>query len=393
MKIKISYLFISALFISSFSIQAETNTIRFTVNQSDYGNYKSKAKKFFFNSSTVSVNGEASITSKLETRGQSCIGADRRCLGADMDSEVKLFLNNAENDIWKTDGIILASMTQDTGYINNKIGFAFTKRMGLPTVKNTYAEVIMNNSSLGLYLIQQKPQKLAKKEKSGFIGRRREEGNIELKKFFPENAKYTSNQYIEAFDYMYYFIKKPKGVNLYDFLKIRMNIEKYFKLLTLQTMLKNGDYSDEVFFYAVNSPQGIYFDIIPWDFEDLFSSPHPTRANKTAAKGGWFNKSILYSFEDPLDIAIFKDTQLHNAFKETAKNYLNTVLTETLIDESINEVRETILPYLDNARILSVSARDEASFGTAYTKIGILNLLEKRRLEIKLRRSELLKGL
>lgn len=393
MKKKSSLLLSLALLSTSFMAHAQTNSIRLKVTPNDYQNYTSKSKKYIFTSPSADVNGQGPLASKLETRGQSCIGASRRCFGLDISAETKLFLNNSENEIWKTDDMVLASMGQDTGYINNRIGFAFTKRMGLPTVKSTYAEVSMNGYSLGLYLAQQKPHKLAKKAKSGFIGRRREAGNIELKKYFPKNAKYPLTTYIESFDYMYSVAKNPKGVNLYNFLSRRMNLDKYFKLLTLHSMLKNGDYTDELFFYAVNLPQGIYFDIIPWDFEDLFAAPHPTRANKKAMKKGWFNESILYSFEDPLDKAIFENRELHDAFKRTAKNYLNTVLTEALIDDSINEVKAAINPYLDNNRIFILSTRDEASRGSAYTKYGILNLLEIRRSEIKSRRLELLRRL
>lgn len=390
MKLNIFFLLSFSFFTST--LLAQTNIIKLNVSQNDYQNYKAKNKKYIFKNANATVNDSGPIASSLSTRGQSCIGAPRRCFGIDLNMDAKLILESGEK--WKTDGIILASMSQDTGYINNKIGFAFTKRMGLPTVKNTYSEVLINGQSLGLYLAQQKPHKLAKKAKSGFVGRRREEGNLEIKKFYPEEAKFSQIQYQEAFDGMYQAIKKyPESPNLYRYLNSKMNLNKYFKLLTLQSMLRNGDYTDELYFYAVANSSGIYFDIIPWDFEDLFNNPHPTKANKKALKKGWFNETILYSFEDPLDSAIFKNQQLHKAFKDTAKAYLENVLTEKMIDQSLDEVRSSITPYLDNNEIFRLSTLDESSRGTAYSKYGILNLLEQRRMEIKSRRKELLSKL
>lgn len=389
---------LSALMMSATAAySATTNVIRLQISQSDYEKYaapaKGNEKKVELSGATVSVNGSAYQSAKLKTRGQSCLGASRRCFALEAASDFTLYTDKGK--AWQVDEINLASMYEDTAYINNKIGWALAKELGLSTVKNTYVELVINGRSQGLYLALQKPTKVAKKLKSGIIIRRREEGYFEVKKYYPQFARYTKTQYLSTLEWLYSSIKatKGQGSDIYSKIKGRVNMPQYFRLLTLQTLIYNGDYSDEVYFYARPGINGLAFDILPWDFEDLFAKPHESSANKRAYKDGWFSNSILYSFEDPLDVVFYNNYQAKSELNTNAKMILTKYLTPELFRKVIDKVKKSVSPYLDNKNILTMSYYDEHANGGYYSKKGVLDLLETRYAQMVARREQLLRKL
>ncbi|MBT3982307.1 MAG: hypothetical protein HOE90_13195 [Bacteriovoracaceae bacterium] len=379
------------LLLSTTTLHAVVNKIDIRVEPSEFRSHLQIEDKFEFSWAKASVNGQPEAAAELSTRGNSCLGAPRRCFKIKFAEDIRLKIS--ETKFWEVKNFNLTSMWQDNGYINHKIGMGLAKKLKLLSLKNTYVLLTVNKKPYGLYIALQKPTKNLKT--SPYVARRREEGEADTKKYRSKIAgSYSEADFITAYESMYERIQNRNDETLYGFLKERLNIENYFKLLALHTLLRNGDYTDELFFYArpLEQTQGkIYFDILPWDFEDLFSSPHDGKPNKKAGKKGYFKKTILYSFEDPLDMAIARNSSLYRKFLARAKNTLEIELTDEVIDQVIKKVHSKITPYLDFPGVYSASKRDEIHDDQVYSKGYILNLLEKRKSELKSRRKLLLR--
>ena len=67
---------------------------------------------------------------------------------------------------------------------------------------------------------------------------------------------------------IYKSLKKQNGEELYKTLNQWIDLDNYMKWLAFNFLVRNGDYTDEVFLYI--DPEINKFKIIPWDYDDLF---------------------------------------------------------------------------------------------------------------------------
>ena len=96
---------------------------------------------------------------------------------------------------------------------------------------------------------------------------------------------------------------------MYDSLNAVVHLDHYFQWLAFNYLIKNGDYTDELFLYL--STEDKRFDIIPWDYDDIFKSqPHDgfEKRNKV------LDHKLLFSAEAYIDIVIDKDPFLYLEF-------------------------------------------------------------------------------
>lgn len=373
---------------------AATNHIDLKIAKTDEARYPKTEKPYIFKDVELKVGETAWQEGKLKTRGQSCLGAPRRCFKVEGTQKVS-FTN--KDKTWKVKKFNLVSMWQDHGYINHVIGLGLSKKIGLKSYNYQFSTVSINGKPNGLYLVVQRPSKTLKN--SPWFGRRRSVGSIEAKKYREDKAAgIKENRFETAYYEMYDILndrKFKKRKDAYSFFKSRMDIDSYFRLLALHSLVKNGDYTDELFFYAVNPAKTggkIYFKILPWDFEDLFAPPHDMH---TGENGKWRNKkyfkrTILYSFEDPLDQGLAMNKYFYKSFVPKAKEVLNVKITDKVIDEVVDDIKAKITPYLRKTEFLKMSRLDEGSDEKEYTAEYVLKLLEKRRREMKANRRNLL---
>lgn len=363
------------------------NTLHLKLSDSDYSQLKaSRGKKIAISNVTAQVhftNGDQETLSNviLETRGQSCLGAVRRCY--DIKFENKVVANATTR--FKEKSFNLVSMWQDRGYVSNQISFEILRKLNLFDLKMEYATLTINGQSEGLYLVMQKPQQAIKEiTKDAWIARRGYSGSAETK----EEAKSASTQALSAYyKSIYTDLKSSSADYVAQSLNQKMNLAQYFSWLTINSLLKNGDYSDEVYVYIDAANMSKKVEIFPWDFDDVFKKPHTSKVNTEHA--ALFETSLIYNLENPIDRAIQFNSILNNQFKATADQLLNKQIDDRFISEVTNTVRQRILPYLARQDVLMASKLDGGQGVTAQTVEGILKLrsqqLRERLKELRLR--------
>ncbi|RNF20213.1 hypothetical protein TcG_03793 [Trypanosoma cruzi] len=84
-----------------------------------------------------------------------------------------------------------------------------------------------------------------------------------------------------------------------------LDLPQYMAWIAINTILQNGDYDDEVFFYGVLKPiqygnsnfqSPIYLGVMGWDYDTVFSPCH---------RKVWFKASVMYCAETTLDKSIY----------------------------------------------------------------------------------------
>lgn len=381
--VKIFSLLILGSFLLIMNAKAEvgaTNEVRITISAEAMVALPRTAKGLEIQAQ-VQINKDPAQAAIMKLRGQSCMSAKRKCMGLKFENKVSF---NGDNNL-QAKKFNFVSMWVDQGYISSKIGYEFLRAMQISDLRSEYAEVFLNGQSQGLYLVTENPEvgmKRAAQTDNIFIGRRAYGARISISEGVKPGALYTDKQFISAFNSITQQLTTKTGHALQVALEEKMNLTRYINWLILNSVLSSGDYSDEVYFYARSDASQIYFDIFAWDYDDLFKrAPHSSQANTSRVKD--VKAKIIYSYENPLDVAIADDEVLYNRVKFLTDQMINAPDFDQVISRVIAKVRASIEPYLDRASVLENARRD--NYKKPYTKEYILNLLQQRQAEIKAR--------
>ncbi len=160
---------------------------------------------------------------------------------------------------------------------------------------------------------------------------------------------------------LYAYLDQYTGEELYKVLSEILNLEMYMKWLAFNFLVKNGDYTDEVYFYI--DPGSNRYNIIPWDFDDIFSSvPHEGYDHIDPV----IIDKYIFSSEDPLDVKIVEDEYLYSIYLDQFHNILTTLSPEK-IKEELEIIFSELYPYYSNEEIMNMSKYDwfdEVNFTT-----------------------------
>lgn len=329
----------------------------------------------------IAVNGGAFLKGEIESRGQSClIAAKRPCLNFKVEKK-QAFLGQTGLD---GKALSLVSMWQDRGYFSSKLGFEIFRELKIFDIRSEYTLLTINDLPYGLYLVTDKPKKVvAKMTEDAWIGRRGYKTRIEV---VEDSKTITKAEGTKRFQDLYKVIATQSGQKLYEELQARMNLERYMQWILINSVLMNGDYADEVFFYIDGADRSRKFDIMPWDFDDLFKPPHPS-ADNTAHKAE-IESGLLYGFENPLDQKLSSDPVLNEALKLEAKK-LFAKITPELIGRVIDRIDADLSTYAAEKSVLEGGVRD--SYRKPYTAEFFKKNAEARKTEI-LKRLAILKA-
>ena len=442
-----------------FSVPEGTNRIWISINGDFEQILKDSHNQKFdtFKDTEIKVNDSAGYKGEqvkgLTTRGQTCLKAPRRCLGIKLSEKITFRLSNAQSVATKN--FSLSSMWQDLGYANSNLGYSILAQAGLFPIRHLYAEVLIKDSSSngkylskGLYLITENPDKALGDDKgvaAPYVLRRgyRSEqfGDIKLPGGLPDvsgakvevykkelenekiNNPFSETAYSKAYQEIYTAgVYKKSGVALYEELSQRMDIDAYLKWLAINSFLKNGDYTDEVYFYAdaqkAVKEGKIYFRIMGWDYDGLFAEPHLKLLVKSKAGleilkdilgigGGGesdrlkshgipikvLDQTLLYSAEDNLDLKIGVDAYLYKKYLETLRTVVSVDLSDAKVRALAEKIYQELFPYLNSPAILAQSQRDDLPNGykNGYTKENIRRRLDEIVQLLATRRSEILR--
>ncbi|NNF33668.1 MAG: hypothetical protein HKN68_06150, partial [Saprospiraceae bacterium] len=153
--------------------------------------------------------------------------------------------------------------------------------------------------------------------------------------------------------------KGRKLSNDYEGKELEMEINKiidlrrYYRWLSFNYLVMNGDYTDEVFFYYDDDNNT--FKVIPWDYDDVFSSqPHE----------GWqqrkknINNSLIFSGEAYLDRVIDKDEYMYLQYLDEFDKLIEN-MTPEMVEKSFLQVYQELYPFYTTPEILERSSLDQ----------------------------------
>jgi spore coat protein H len=324
------------------------NSISFTLAPKKLNEiHDSKGSKINVKLGEVLINTTAIPVDRFRIRGSSSSQYYRKSYNVHLQKKVSLF----EKDTVSTKSLYAISMNMDRNYVRNKIAYAVLQSQGIVTPPHGYATLIANGKSEGLYMMFYPPADYATKVLHSPVVIRRGY-NSAIKKTYSRNIPSEEvNAINKKFNAIYKkTIPKFKGEALYTRLMEVLDLEEYFTWMAFNDLFSNGDYSDEAYFMWNTTTNR--FELIPWDFDDLFQmTPHETLPGTT-------KKKFIFSVEDKLDATIANDPVLYSYYLKTYNQFLNNFSKEKF-KEILENAYTEVSPYFLSAEIMEPSKHDK----------------------------------
>ncbi len=320
---------------------------------------------------TLYFENEIYGVDRFRLRGESSLNFRRKSFSVNLDDNITLFVEG-EGRAREFEEFKLISLVFDYTYIENCIAIGLFHIIDQWPVHSFYTEVKLNNNTQGVYLFIEDPEEYFLYEQNAdFILRRNYNHSIEDYQINALQTDSSEQYYIDRFNSIYSLIKNYSGKALYDSLMNLVDLPQYFAKIAIDMLVKNGDYTDEVFFYTKNSRDKEIFGIHPWDYDDLFADlPH--EVGRIWGPGTVFGSRIyysmddiindvgnklLFSIEDDLDYKIAIDDYLYQRYLEVLGDVL-TIIDEAALEDIIRNTKNQLQPFYDDDEIISQSQYD-----------------------------------
>jgi len=345
--------------------------------------------------------GDIYTIDRFEIRGDNTVKFTRKGFGVNMDRKIS-FHNPLEQVERKYEEFKLLAMVYDYTYIENSTATGLFREVGLWPVYSFFTELKLNGHTQGLYhFIEDPVEYFIEQKQAAFVVRR---GYDHVVKGFFMNPDFQQNEeeYYNRLDKIYSALPEYSGRQLYDTLLSYIDMEQYFTKLSIDMLIKNGDYTDEIFFYSTIRDGREVLGVFPWDYDDIFAS-QPHEIGNEWATGTVFGpreyfstddivadvgSKLLYSIEDDLDYKIAKDSLIYQQYLKTLRSVIEKIDAAT-IDKVFDYTYDHIGPFYSNDSIVKQSRYDvdETDYDLFVTNLG-----EKRQM-LKERRNWILQEL
>ncbi len=327
------------------------NTICLYISGADYRSISEvTGEKITIIPKLLTINTDTLNSFEISTRGQTTLYYKRKSYTFDLQSEATFHHGERTKTLKK---FFVLGLAMDKNYINNHLAFEMMETLKLFHLFYTYGELRINDHSEGICLIMERPADWAlKKKDSPLVIRRGYNNSIHEIKTGTETDKDTIKKYRNNFRQLYLALNKHEDEELYLTISTWLETDIYMKWLAFNYFVRNGDYTDEVYFYV--SPGTAKFKVIPWDYDDIFSvAPHEGFEKSRKYTG----EKLIFSVEDPLDKKIIADPymykmyliQLESMLKELSPDVLKSIFEKTYSE---------LYPYYTNQEIISQSKYD-----------------------------------
>ena len=309
-----------------------------------------RGQKITLKDTKLSYDGKDVPLKEIHLHGNTTLNFERKSFSVDAEEKIRICGAGCK----PMSAFYLISLSMDKNYFHNRLCFDLLNSLNLFPLQYKFVEVRINASSQGVYLILQRPQDWSKKiADSPFILRRGANHAVAKEKTRKDLSKDSVRRYRQQFADIYKVIHQYSGKVLYERLNELMHLDDYMRWMAFNYVVKNGDYSDELYFYI--DPGTQRYKIIPWDYDDVFKKePHE---GMDVWKSRMNHSSLVFSSEDNLDLAIAKDGYLYDKYI----GHLASVIRELDVErvEAVLEgIYRDLSPLYQSEEILTASGRD-----------------------------------
>jgi len=315
-------------------------------------------------------NGQFMHLKEIRVRGQSALDFRRKSYAVFLNKPIYI-TDRYGNEIKELSRFKLISLANDYTYIENRISFGILEEVGIMPLFYKFVELKLNDGTQGIYMLIEDPEQYFKEIGSEFILRRGYNHAISDSEYEPSFHYKSLDSYKARYYEIYNLLTELEGDSLYTEISARLNIENYFRKIGIDYLIQNGDYTDEIYLYSEIEEDAIRYNIIPWDYDDIFDDK-PHEIGITWGMGNLFGaryyetiqdvydevgETLIYSIEDDFDYTIARDSFLYNRYIETITALMETI-DENLIDRIFTETENELRTFYESPAVISQSQYD-----------------------------------
>ncbi|MEZ4265916.1 MAG: CotH kinase family protein [Myxococcota bacterium] len=275
-------------------------------------------------------------------RGQSSLGCARKSFSVNLDGGDPRPFGPGLAD----DELYLVSLCLDDGYFRQVLANRLYGPLGLFPLAFRYVRVLVDGADQGVYMALSQPDETLPRQAAGLRALVRRRFDPEDK---PEDVKLPKDAAAATAALAKYrdiagLIDKSQPEILGSTLDATMDFDGYLGWLAFQTLFRNGDFVDEVYFYASDEPAGggWYWRVHGWDTDDLFSDCH---------HGGKFAfddpAGLIYCAEGDLDLAMWTVPGLYARYVERLERLMDVELPVARVEGELAAVRGELMALLE----------------------------------------------
>lgn len=353
--------------------------------------YESRDSSYSVNSEQrlLLLNGNSLQLDDIRVRGKSALDFRRKSYAVFLHEPV-LIENRYGTHAKQLTRFKLIALAQDYTYIENRIAFGILEEAGLMPLFFKFVEFRINGATQGVYMLIEDPEQYYLENGSEYIIRRGYNHGIDDAAYFPAARFIAEEAYQKRFLEIYQSLARFDGDELFSYIAARLDTEQYFFKMGIDYLLKNGDYTDEVYLYAQVERDTIRYKLIPWDYDDIFRE-QPHEVGVAWGTGTIYGKrtyasvqdiideigeKLIFSIEDDLDYTIAMDTVLYRAYTSALKR-LTGILDGNLLDRVFAETESELATFYAAPSVIDQSRYDR---DPATRKTWQENLVDKKRL-------------
>ncbi|MCK6572962.1 CotH kinase family protein [Myxococcota bacterium] len=220
-------------------------------------------------------NGRAAPPAEINLRGKGTLVCPRRSFTVRFEHPVHL------QDSPPLEDVVLLSMCEDPLVLRSRISLEILSRLDLFPAWFSYVELRYGGETRGVYLMVERPRAALARISPDLsrIIRRLSDADVEID--HPDESSIPDREaFLAPYRAIFTAQNEWQGEQLLAELLRRMAYDQYLLLLAYNSVLENGDYIDEVYFYDRAPPpsrlgaESPFFDVMAWDQDETFRRCH-----------------------------------------------------------------------------------------------------------------------
>lgn len=285
---------------------------------------KRKNRKFHV---PIAFDGGALRPARIKVHGASSLEKERKSFSVEL---FDVRLSAGEHDL---SAFFLLGLQYDDGDFRMHFCNRLLARQGLFLPFNVPVTLYINGDPQGIYLLVERPSDAILRVHPDTISvyRRTGASSVEMTdERAATDSRMTMIRLQRAWDEL-------EGEDAREAVSAGLELDQYYTLLAFNSLMKNADSTDEVFFYerraeGVRRPQPM--SVMGWDFDDVMREPYRKRKP--------LDDPLIYASEVDLDEVIHEERPLYDRFVGVFREKLDSDWTERALLDELESVRLTL---------------------------------------------------
>ena len=270
----------------------------------------------------------------------------------------------------ESDQFLLISLCYDDRYVKSWLMYSLLRHLGLfEDLAFRYVRLFVETNNVreseGLYLLVENPvvkRRDVKASISAVVRRRLDPvrqtrpglGAPDVK--YPKQSEFDRAMKRNEYDEIARVARTCDDISCYELLRKRMNVDAYIRWIAFNSLVKMGDYVDEIYFYSSNENQHTaYWGVHGWDPDDAFQKCH--HGGKDAHTDRF---QMLYCLEGNMDIVFLRSKDMYSRFVQTLEELLARNINDQVVISAAEEQKKELNEVLN---INNNSSNDDVSIG------------------------------